>query len=141
MRSVYINLLVRDIPASRAFYRALGFTINEQFSDDTAACVVISDTIHVMIMERSRFQGFIVGEIAPQDTTEVLNCLSCESRDEVDLLVTLALDNGGRTWKPALEMDVMYGGSFQDPDGHVWELTWMDPAAFEQTATEDAAAV
>ena len=139
MRSVFINLPVRDIPAARAFYTALGFTVNEQFSDDTAACVVISDTIYVMVMERSRFQGFIVNDIAPENTTEVLNCLSCESRDEVDQLVTLALDNGGRAWKPALEMDFMYGGSFQDPDGHVWELTWMDPAAMGDLAQGDAA--
>jgi uncharacterized protein len=83
----------------------------------------------VMAMDRSRFQGFIKGEIAPDGTTEVLNALSCESREEVDQLITKALDAGGRPWKPTMDMEGMYGGSFQDPDGHVWELMWMDPAA------------
>lgn len=139
MRSIFVNLPVRDVQAARAFYTSLGFTVNEQFSDDTAACVVVSETIYVMVMERSRFQGFIVNDIAPTDTTEVLNCLSCESREEVDQLVTRALDAGGKAWKPTLDMEFMYGGSFQDPDGHVWELNWMDPAAMGDLAHGDAA--
>lgn len=139
MRSIFVNLPVQDVQASRDFYTALGFTINEQFSDETAACVVVSDTIHVMVLERSRFEGFIVGPIAPTDSTEVLNCLSCESRDEVDQLLTRALDSGGATWKPTMDMDFMYGASFRDPDGHVWELTWMNPEAMAAGGEPQAA--
>jgi len=92
-----------------------------------------------MAMERARFQGFIEGEIAPAGTVEVLNTLSCDSREEVDRFVTKALDAGGRAWKPTNDLGYMYGGSFQDPDGHVWEAVWMDPAALAGNATEGAA--
>ncbi|MTD45518.1 glyoxalase [Conexibacter sp. W3-3-2] len=138
-RMIFVNLPVRDVQASRAFYTSLGFTINERFSDETVACVVVSESIFVMVMERSRFEGFSLNPISPAGTTEVLNCLSCESREEVDQLVTKALDNGGATWKPAMDMDFMYGGSFQDPDGHAWELNWMDPAALHGDAAPEAA--
>jgi predicted lactoylglutathione lyase len=131
MRSVFINLPVADTEASKAFYAALGFQHNPAFSDEQTTCIAISQHIYVMAMDRSRFQGFITGEIAPDGTTEVLNALSCESREEVDQLITKALDAGGRPWKPTMDMEGMYGGSFQDPDGHVWELMWMDPATAE----------
>ena len=102
---------------------------NPDFSDDGTTCVVITDQLYVMAMERARFQGFIEGEIAPAGTVEVLHALTCDSREEVDQFVTKALDAGGRAWKPTNDLGHMYGGSFQDPDGHVWEVVWMDPAA------------
>jgi uncharacterized protein len=136
MRSLFINLPVADTAASKAFYAALGFPHNPDFSDDGTACIVISEHLFVMAMERARFQGFIEGEIAPAGTVEVLNTLSCDSREEVDQLVTKALDAGGRPWKPTNDLGHMYGGSFQDPDGHVWEVVWMDPAALTGGATE-----
>ena len=139
MRSLFINLPVADTAASKAFYAALGFPHNPEFSDDATTCIVISEHLFVMAMERSRFQGFIEGEIAPAGTVEVLNALSCDSREEVDQLVTKALDAGGHPWKPTNDLGYMYGGSFQDPDGHVWEVVWMDPAAIQGDAAEQPA--
>lgn len=129
MRSLFINLPVADNAASKAFYAALGFSHNPDFSDDSSTCIVISEHLYVMAMERARFQGFIEGEIAPAGTIEVINCISCDSREEVDQLVTKALDAGGRAWKPTTDVGSMYNGSFQDPDGHVWEVVWMESAA------------
>jgi predicted lactoylglutathione lyase len=94
MRSLFINLPVADTAASKAFYAALGFAHNPDFSDDGTTCIVISEHLYVMAMERARFQGFIEGEIAPAGTVAVLNALSCDSREEVDQLVTKALDAG-----------------------------------------------
>jgi predicted lactoylglutathione lyase len=93
--------------------------------------------MYVMAMERA-LPGFIEGEIAPAGTLEVLNSLSCDSREEVDQLVTKALEAGGRPWKPTNDLGHKYGGSFQDPDGHVSEVVWMDPAALTGGATEQA---
>ncbi len=139
MRSLFINLPVADTAASKTFYAALGFSHNPDYSDDGTTCIVISEHLYVMAMERARFQGFIEGEIAPAGTVEVLNTLSCDSREEVDQLVTKALDAGGRAWKPTNDLGHMYGGSFQDPDGHVWEVVWMDPAALAGDAAEQSA--
>jgi hypothetical protein len=123
---IFVNLPVRDVQVSRDFYTGLGFTVNEQFSDDEVACVVISDTIVVMLLERSRFQGFIGTAIAdPRTHPEVLNALSASSRGEVDDLVARAVAGGGTARTP-IEQDGMYGHSFHDPDGHVWELIYMD---------------
>jgi predicted lactoylglutathione lyase len=123
---IVVNLPVRDVRLSRAFYTGLGFTVNEQFSDDGVACVVISDTIVVMLLEHSRFQGFITTAIAdPRTHTEVLNALSASSRAEVDDLMARAVAGGGTARTP-IEQDGMYGHSFHDPDGHVWELIHMD---------------
>lgn len=127
MRMIFVNLPVRDLEASKDFYTALGFTINPQFTDETAACVVISETIFVMLLTESKFRQFIVNEIADgHETTEVINALSVESREEADELLSKALAAGGKQWKPALEEGPMYSTSFQDPDGHVWETVFMD---------------
>jgi len=139
MRSLFINLPVADTAASKAFYAALGFAHNPDFSDDATTCVVISEHLYVMAMERARFQGFIEGEIAPAGTVETLHALTCDSREEVDQLVTKALDAGGRPWKPTNDLGWMYGGSFQDPDGHAWEVVWMDAAAAAGGAAEQPA--
>ncbi len=126
-RMIFVNLPVKDLTASRGFFEALGFSINEQFSDDKAACVVLADNIFVMLLREPFFRTFINGEVA--DTaraTEVLNCLSAESRQEVDDLVHKAIDAGGKPWKDSISDGPMYGGSFQDLDGHVWEVVHMD---------------
>lgn len=126
-RMLFINLPVTDLAASRAFYTGLGFSVNEQFSDTRCACIVISDTICVMLLVQERFRDFINGDISDAHTaTEVLNCLSADSRDEVDSLVSSALANGGKPWKDKMEEGPMYGHSFTDPDGHVWEVVHMD---------------
>jgi predicted lactoylglutathione lyase len=129
MRMIFVNLPVKSVAASRAFFGALGFGFNEQFCSEDTACMVISETAFAMLLETARFQGFIKGEIS--DTAkgkEVLIALSCESRAEVEALKAKALAAGGAQWMPPQDHGFMYGDSFQDPDGHVWEILWMDPA-------------
>jgi predicted lactoylglutathione lyase len=130
MRMIFVNLPVRDVNASRAFFSAIGFSHNPAFSDDVTACIVISEQIYVMVMEHARFKDFIRQPIGDaRKATEVLLALSCESRTEVDDIRAKALAAGGSEWMPSQDHGFMYGASFQDIDGHVWELTWMDPAA------------
>ena len=126
MRSIYVNLPVADVAASRAFFTGLGFSVNEQFSDDSAVALVAEENITFMMLSRDRFAGFVNAGVADAHAAqEVLLCLSCDSREEVDRLVEKAVTTGGKPWKPAFEHGPMYGGSFQDPDGHVWELAHM----------------
>jgi uncharacterized protein len=133
MRMIFVNLPVKDLEASKRFYGALGLPVNPQFTDETAACIVVDENIFVMLLTEPKFRQFINGDIAdPARGVEVLNCLSCESRADVDATLHKALAAGGRPWKPVNDYGFMYGASFQDPDGHVWELMWMDPAAAEQ---------
>ena len=130
MRMIFVNLPVADVAVSRAFFTALGFGINEQFSDENAVSVVIEENITAILMHPTRFADFVEGEIADaQKTTEVLLALSADSREDVDRLRATALANGGGEWKPTQDHGFMYGASFADPDGHVWEVGWMDPAA------------
>ena len=127
---IFINLPVRDLAKARAFYVALGYRINEQFSDDTAACVVISDIIHVMLLTHAKFAGFTPKPISDAtQATEVLNALSCENRAEVDERVRRAVAAGGRIVREPNDHGFMYEHAFSDPDGHIWEAFWMDPAA------------
>ncbi len=127
-RMIFVNLPVKDLSASRGFFGALGFEFNEQFSDDKAACVVLADNIFLMLLREDFFQTIINGAIADaSQTTEVLNCLSANSRGEVDDLVRRAIEAGGKPWKDSFSEGPMYGGSFQDLDGHVWEVMHMDP--------------
>ncbi|QQX75972.1 MULTISPECIES: VOC family protein [Aequorivita] len=126
-QQIFINLPVRDLDKSKAFYVSLGFTINQQFSDETGACVVISDTIFVMLLTHDKFKQFTPKEIADaHKTTEVLNALSVASKERVDELMELALNNGGTPNGQTQEYDFMYGRDFNDPDGHIWELFYMD---------------
>ncbi|WP_239571269.1 VOC family protein [Geodermatophilus bullaregiensis] len=129
---IFVNLPVTDLAASRAFYTALGFSIDEQFSDDASASVVVSDAIHLQLLSHARFADFLPGGTAtadPRTATAALYALSCDSREEVDAMVGKAMGAGGGTWKPAQDHGFMYGASFTDPDGHVWEVLWMDPAS------------
>ncbi len=127
MRMIFVNLPVADLQASTAFYTALGFNKNPDFSDDTATCMVVSEQIYVMLLTHDKFRMFINGDISDaRKTKEVLNCLSASSRDEVDGFKAKALAAGGGEWKPNMEMGPMYGCSFQDLDGHVWEVMYMD---------------
>ncbi len=126
-RMIFVNLPVSDLATARAFYTGLGFTVNETFSDESCACIVVSDTIFVMLLNHTRFADFITGSVhADPSRTEVINCLSAESRDEVDELYRKALANGGKPWLDKMEEGPMYGHSFTDPDGHVWEVLYMD---------------
>jgi predicted lactoylglutathione lyase len=126
MRMIFVNLPVADLPASRAFFTALGFTFNADFSDRSCACMVVDRNIFVMLLAAGRFADFVTGDIADANTvTEVITCLSAESRAQVDDTVALAVAAGGKPWQPVIEDGPMYGGSFQDLDGHVWELVHM----------------
>lgn len=129
---IFVNLAVNDVAASRAFFTELGYAINEQFSNDDTASVVISDTIVVMLLAKKRYADFTTKEIAdPVSTSEVLLCLSAESRDKVDELVGKALAAGGSEPRKAQDYGQMYGRAFDDLDGHTFEVMWMDPAAVQ----------
>jgi uncharacterized protein len=127
MRMVFVNLPVKDLEASKRFYTALGFEENAEFSDESAAGMVLSDQIWVMLLTEERFSDFIKGEVADATrTTEVINALSADSREDVDQTVDRALAAGGQSWMPVMEEGPMYVASIQDPDGHVWELVHME---------------
>lgn len=138
VQSIFINLPVQDLERSKAFYTALGFSINQQFTDENAACVVISDTIYVMLLTHDFFRRFTGKEIADATrVTEVLNCVGISERAGVDYLLQNAQRSGGAVTRAAKEENFMYGGAFEDPDGHIWETVYMDmgmqPPADEQT--------
>ncbi|MER6097436.1 VOC family protein [Streptomyces sp. NPDC001728] len=129
---IFVNLPVKDVSASKAFFEKLGYSINQQFSDETTGCVVISDTIFAMLLEEPKFQSFMAPGKEISDATkatEVLVTLSAESREKVDELADAALAAGGTPAKEPMELGFMYGRSFTDLDGHHWEIFWMDPAA------------
>ena len=133
---IFVNLPVADLQKSRAFLEALGAVNEPRFTDETAACMTFSDSIHVMILTHDKFRQFTPRAIADANAaSEVLLCLSADSRESVDLAVERAEANGG-TADPSPKQDygVMYGRSVADPDGHIWEIMWMDPAAAERGA-------
>ena len=127
---IFVNLPVTDVPRSRAFYQSLGWTINEKFSDASGACVVVSDTIYLMILNHDKFASFATKPLAdPATTTAVMVAFSADSRAAVDAWAEAALKSGGSEPKAAMDMGFMYGRTFNDPDGNVIEAFWMDPAA------------
>jgi hypothetical protein len=129
---IFVNLATNDVAASRKFFTELGYTINPQFSTDDCACVVISDTIIAMLLSKQRYADFTKKEIADSTkTSEVLLCLSAESREKVDELVGRAVAAGGTANPDVQDQGFMYGRSFDDLDGHSWEVVWMDPAAVQ----------
>jgi predicted lactoylglutathione lyase len=133
---IFVNLPVADLQRSRAFVEALGAVNEPKFTDDTAACMSLSDTIHVMLLTHDKFSHFTPRPIADAKAgSEVLLCLSAESRESVDSTIERAVSAGG-TADPAPKQDygVMYGRSVADPDGHIWEIMWMDAASAERGA-------
>jgi uncharacterized protein len=129
-RQIYINLPVKNLERTKAFFGSLGFGFNPQFTNESGACMVIADNIYAMLLTESFFQTFTKKPIADATrSTEVLVCLSCESRAEVDELVRKALDAGGKAPNAPQDHGFMYGHGFEDIDGHVWELVYMDPNA------------
>jgi uncharacterized protein len=130
-RQIFINLPVANVVASSAFYAALGAERDERFCDGSTAMMRFTDTITVMLLEHDRFQSFTPKQIADARThSEVLLCLSCADRAEVDKLTRTASWAGGRADpSPSQEHGFMYGRSFEDPDGHIWEAVWMDVEA------------
>jgi predicted lactoylglutathione lyase len=129
-KQIYVNLPVRNVERSKAFFAGLGYSFNPEYSNESALCMVIGENIYAMLLAEPFFQTFTKKPIADARTsTEVLVCLSCESRAEVDTLVAKAVAAGGAAPNPPQDHGFMYGHGFEDPDGHVWELVYMDPNA------------
>lgn len=128
---IFVNLPVANLDRSKAFYEAVGFTNNKQFSDDTSACMVLSDVISVMLLSHTKWAKFTTKTIPNAKTTaQVLLCISRGSREAVDAIVKAATKSGGTADPtPTQDLGFMYGRSFEDPDGHIWETVWMNPAA------------
>jgi predicted lactoylglutathione lyase len=128
---IFVNLPVTDLGRAKAFYEAVGFSNNPQFSDETGACMVLSASIMVMLLTHAKWQRFTSKTIPDAKTTaQVLLCISRESREAVDAIVEAAVKKGGTADPtPVQDLGFMYGRSFEDPDGHIWETVWMNPAA------------
>jgi predicted lactoylglutathione lyase len=139
---IFVNLPVADLARATMFYEAAGFTKNPMFSDDTTAnCMVLSETIHVMLLTHEKFRQFTPKAVADaKAVSEVLLCISADSRDGVDQAVANAVAGGGKADPcPKQDHGFMYGRSYEDPDGHIWEIMWMDMAAFQQATAGQAA--
>ena len=129
-RKLFVNLPVRDLKRSVDFFTELGFAFNPNFTDETATCMIVSDEAYVMLLVRDKFSAFTRKQICDTTShTEALISLSCASRAEVDDLVNRAIAAGGKHAMEPQDHGFMYGWSFYDPDGHHWELFWMDPEA------------
>ena len=131
---IFVNLPVTDLSRSDAFYERIGAVKNPQFSDHTASCMVFSETIHAMLLTHDKFRQFTPKAIAnAKETSEVLICLSADSREAVDDMVDRAGQAGGKADPgPKQDYGFMYGRSFEDPDGHIWEVMWMDVEAAKE---------
>lgn len=128
-RKIFVNLPVKRLDRSIAFFKALGFDFNPQFTDETAACMVVSEDIFAMLLTEENFAGFTPKPIADATkTTEILTALSMDSKDEVNRIVDAALAAGATVASDPKEHGFMYIRSFNDLDGHIWEIFWMDPA-------------
>src|SRR5215471_15276811 len=124
---IFVNLPVKDLERSKAFFAKLGYSFNPQFTDERAACMVISEDIYTMLLSEPFFKTFTRKEIADAaKTTEVLVALSAESRGQVDEMLLKALAAGAQEARQPMEHESMYGRSFEDLDGHIWEVFWMD---------------
>lgn len=130
-RMIFVNLPVTDLARSRAFYEAIGATNEPKFTDPTAACMVFSESIHVMLLTHAKFRQFTPRPVADaRAASEVLLCISVDSRAEVDAVVAkAAAAGGGADPAPVQDYGFMFSRSFDDPDGHIWEVMWLDPAA------------
>lgn len=131
-KMIFVNLPVKELQASVKFYEALGMKNNPQFSDDSAACMVWSDTIYIMLLTHDRWRTFTTRPIPSADSSEVMLALSCDDREMVDRLNELAEQHGGTAdINPKQDLGFMYNRNVADLDGHVWEMFWMDPSAMQ----------
>jgi uncharacterized protein len=132
-KQIYVNLAAKDLKRSIAFFEALGFSFNPQFTNEQGACMVIGDNIYAMLLDTAFFKSFTTKAVCDTKThTEALLCLSCDSRGEVDALVKQAVASGGSVPRPPQDHGFMYSHAFEDIDGHTWELAHMSgtpPAA------------
>lgn len=140
-RMLIPNLPVKDLDRSVAFFTGLGFTFDARFTDDTATAMIVNEQASVMLLNESKFAEFTVRPLAdPAQQTGAIIALSADSREDVDAFADKALALGGSPAKDPLDYGFMYGRSFMDPDGHHWEVFWMDPAALEQSPADVGAA-
>ncbi len=141
-KMIFVNLPVTDLPRSTAFYEAVGFEKNPQFSNDLASCMVWSDAIHVMLLTHDFWKTFTAKDIPDAHrSAQVLLCISRDSRDEVESIVNQAVAAGGKPDPtPVQDMGFIYGRSFEDPDCHIWETMWMDPQAAAEGPPAEAMA-
>lgn len=131
---IFVNLPVQDLLRSMEFFKTLGYSFNAQFCDDTAACLVISETIYAMLLTEPKFQSFTPKNLVDATkSTEGLIALSCENREQVDVQIAKAFAACGTTFNDPQDHGFMYSHSSQDLDGHIWELFWMDQAAVQQS--------
>ena len=129
-KMIFVSLPVTDLAASIAFYKALGFEQNPQFSDDTAACMVWSETIHAMLLTHAKWRTFTERPMSPAGTSKVMLGLTVDSREAVDRMNKAAAEHGGQAdANPVQDLGFMYGRDLADPDEHMWGAIWMDPAA------------
>ena len=129
---IFVNLPVLNLGKSIQFFKGLGYSFNQQFTDDSAACMVISNDIYAMLLTHDKFNQFTNKNIVDaKRNTEVLVCLSAESRDNVDELLDKALAAGALEYREPQDYGFMYGRSFEDLDGHIWEVMWMDPSTIK----------
>ena len=137
---IFVNMPVKDLPRSMQFFKSLGYGFNAQFTNDQAACMVISDTIYVMLLTEAFFKSFTSKALCDTaTTTEMLVCLSSPSRAAVDGLVDKAVAAGASCPKAPVDFGFMYQRAFEDLDGHIWEVIWMDPAHVQQQNGAQAA--
>lgn len=128
-RMLFVNIAVDDLARSVAFFNELGFTFDPRFTDEQATCMILSDQAYVMLLVKDRFKDFTRKQLAdPQVQTEAILALSAASREDVDRVADAALAAGGSVASDPMEYGFMYARSFHDPDGHIWEVMWMDPA-------------
>ena len=132
-RKLFVNLAVKDLGRAVDFFTELGFSFDPRFTDETATCMIVSDEALVMLLVEEKLREFTKKELAePATQTEVILALSCESREAVDEFADKALAAGGSPANDPLDYGFMYSRSFNDPDGHLWEVLWMDPGAVER---------
>ena len=136
-RLIFVNIPVQDLDASKAFFERLGFAFDARFTNEECACMVVNDQAYVMLLDRARFADFTPKPVADaRSVSETLLCVSADSREAVDAFADTALEAGGSPASDPQDHGFMYGRSFQDLDGHIWEVMWMDPAAVEQGPAE-----
>jgi predicted lactoylglutathione lyase len=139
-RKLFVNLAVEDLDRSVDFFGRLGFSFDPRFTDENATCMLVGEDAYVMLLVEPFFESFIETELADAaKRTETIVALSAESREEVDTLARAALAAGGTPGKEPTALDFMYSRDFRDPDGHLWSVFWMDPAALEAGPVEAAA--
>ena len=127
VNALMINLPIANLKKSVEFFTELGFTFNPQFTDEQSTCMIINDSIFVMLLERAKFESFIEKKIASRDTTEAILALSCDSAEEVKTLSEKALSMGARKVNEPEDLGFMFSWGFEDLDGHLWDVFWMNP--------------